>query len=264
MKFTVVLLVILGMITNITTKTGESKQTGTSIPANLPRGLESSILAATFQIQVYNGEETHYEQGLATLVKVHEQVFLVSHNHWKFLANSSKAIVLDAKSNPLMVLNHEILKSLIVYNSRGTLVLQAPEGLGGTPAETGTVENILPGNPALLVHQGSSESDGLEVVAGEIQEFSNFHQNPALYLFLPGKDTIRQGDSGGGIWINGKLVGNLWAYHYELKAGRYFLDLVQEPIAAVIPLEAINMITDPADMGSRPIDGIERPEKDEE
>lgn len=264
MKFTIVILVILGMITNITTKIGESKQAGTALPANLPPGLESSILAATFQIQVYNGEETYYEQGLATLVKVHEQVLLVSHNHWKFMANSSKAIILDAKSNPLMVLSHEMLMSLIVYNSRGTLVLQAPEGLGGTPAETGTVENILPGEPTLLVHQGSSEGDGLEVVAGEIQEFSNFHQNHALHLFLPGEETIRQGDSGGGIWINGKLVGNLWAYHYELKAGRFFLDLVQEPIAAVIPLEAINMITDPGDMAAGPTDGVERPETDEE
>jgi hypothetical protein len=249
MKRTILFLVILSAITNLIGKSFEGTNEDQMLVVSISPELEKNILAATIQFQVFNAEANYFEQGLATLVKAQGQTILVSHNHWGFLSSCSKVVILDAESQDIQTLDCRAFKSLILFSSLGTLVLQAPEGLGGTPAELGSMEDIQPGKPVLIAHQNFQESSSLEVTTGQIQTADDsFHQNRVMRLDLLADGKVRKGDSGGGIWVGGKLVGNLWAYKLELKTSRFLPGVGQTSIAAIIPLESIMMASEPGEV----------------
>jgi hypothetical protein len=207
-----------------------------------PEG-ERNILAATFQLRIFNAEGTFYEEGIATLVRHHEQRLLLTHNHWSYLPSCSTIEFLNAKSHPLMTLNCSALKYLIVFGDSGVLVLKAPESLGGRPAALGSIQDALPGQSVIIVHQNSIDRSKVRLIPGEIRFEDSFEQLPVLRLDVSAEELIK-GDSGGGIWIDGRLVGNLWANTYERKSGPTFLwEFSEIPIAATIPLENIEMAT---------------------
>ena len=144
-------------------------------------------------------------------------------------------------SQTLMSLKCSAMKYLIVFSNSGTLVLKAPESLGGSPAALGSTQDLSTGQPVLIAHQNNEDHSKVKLASGLIRSEDTFDQAPVLLLDVANELFIK-GDSGGGVWIDDKLVGNLWANIYERKNGPTFLwDFWEIPIAATIPLEAIEI-----------------------
>ena len=241
MKYILMLLIIIIAITILIVFANENVSANPSLVVPPSPEMQRNIMAATFQLRVFNTDGTFYEEGIATLVRHQGQRLLLTHNHWSFLASCSTVEFLNAISQPLMSLKCSALKYLIVFSNSGTLVLKAPESLGGTPTLFGSTQDLSPGQPVLIVHQNSTDRSQVRMIPGQILSEDTFDQFPVLKLDVSADELIK-GDSGGGVWIDDKLVANLWANTYERKNGLTFLwDFQEIPIAAKIPLGVIEI-----------------------
>ena len=84
---------------------------------------------------------------------------------------------LNAKSELLMTFNCSALRYLIIFSNSGTVVLKAPESLGGKPAVLGSTQDFSPGQPVLIVHQNPTDRSQVKIIPGQIQEEDIFNQS---------------------------------------------------------------------------------------
>lgn len=234
--FTLMLVVFTLSALFITTRT-LARQTGSDqlVHANLRTA--ANILAATVQVSIFpvvgSGEidvipvGTVYEQGLATLVQVEAEVLLVSHDHWSNLENAGKVEFRDAGGKLLLTISGGELTGLIRFRDGGTLQLQAPPELypeyqrllaarAGTaaqsllPAQTGSLAPVAVGRQVTVAHRTGANREQVGLTAATIVEVFERQGKPVLKLKSTDGQVIQPGDSGGGIWLDGKLVGNMW------------------------------------------------------
>ena len=214
--------------------TSQPAQTGLSVQFASDNSSPDSILAATIQIIAFPAQQpdengqTVYERGLASLIQVENEIILVSHDHWNFLADIARVQFLDADSSLLAEITGEEFRSLIRYHDQGSLLLSTPVELNpaylallasrsGQPAAHHIVAGRLAEPQALQVGQivsiayrvGENRSQvGTKQAA--VIELSDAEGLPAIRLQSLDGSVILPGDSGGGIWLDGRLVGNMW------------------------------------------------------
>jgi hypothetical protein len=90
------------------------------------------IKASTMLIVVENIQKTgvilSYE--MATLIKVQDETFLVTHNHWGEMLNDKNILELrDTENKMIRPMFASEFKDLVVYQDAGTMVLRAPDGV---------------------------------------------------------------------------------------------------------------------------------------
>jgi len=214
--------------------TSQPAQTGLLDQFATDTSSPDSILAATIQIIAFPAQQpdengqTVYERGLGSLIQVDNEILLVSHDHWNFLADIARVQFLGADSSLLAEITGEEFRSLIRFHDQGSLLLAIPTELdpaylsllasrSGQPA----AHRILPGRladpQALQVGQivsiayrvGENRSQvGTKQAA--VVELFEVEGLPAFRLQSLDGSVILPGDSGGGIWLDGQLVGNMW------------------------------------------------------
>lgn len=169
------------------------------------------------------GDQEIQGRGLGSLIRIGKKILLVTHNHWgELLQDLTEIEVTNASGQPVKYMFGSEFKSLVVYEDGGTLVLKAPEELHslvsassgkGTGAEPtlGDRSHLAAGETVLVVyHTGKNRKDigNLEASVAEITQYEGLS---ALKLRSLNGQPILPGDSGGGIWYKGKLIGNMWA-----------------------------------------------------
>ncbi len=188
--------------------------------------IAQTILNNTLQIRLFdpvaidgqaNASNKAYvmAQGLGSLVSWQGASVIVTHNHWgEMLASAEYAHILDAQGNLLLKLGMAEFKNLVLYSDPGTLVLAAPAGL---PAAITVDEEVAPaaGDVVTLVHQSTTDPNQLDLLQAQVVKSHNYKGQIVYKLALVDDGQIIPGDSGGGIWLNGQLVGNMWASYFE-------------------------------------------------
>jgi hypothetical protein len=117
----------------------------------------------------------------------------------------------DAFNSLLVKLTLNEFTSLICYSDPGTLILAAPSGLSVTAANHGDDMIIESGDILNIVRQDPANPDQVEVVQARMLRMKDYKGQPVIKLALLDKVEIIPGDSGGGNWHQGELVGNTWA-----------------------------------------------------
>lgn len=171
------------------------------------------------------GEENHDEvwtkvekstSGLGTLVNFQGEIMLISHDHWSlFTSNTAPDLVTfrDANGSLLLEMSGADLLPLIYFHDSGTFILKAPEELAdrvSVNAKIGYFETLNPRDIVHVVHRSSDQENHLSILAAEIIGQEIINGVSMLSLRSLNGESIEPGDSGGGIWINGQLAGNLW------------------------------------------------------
>jgi hypothetical protein len=77
-----------------------------------------------------------------------------------------------------------------------------------SPAEGPKLEA---GDQVLVVHQKPGRGDEVAVMPAVIERRLTFQSLPAFQLHADDGSALIPGDSGGGLWFTGYLVGELWA-----------------------------------------------------
>ncbi len=206
-------------------------------PALIDPSLAETILHNTLQIRLYVPltRDAHgyvMSQGLGSLVVWQGATVIVTHNHWgEMLENAEYAKILDDQGNLLLKLGMDELRNLILYSDPGTLVLSAPDGL---PAGINLDEHssMVAGDVVALVHQDSEIPDKVSLLQARVANLKNYKGQPVYKLALLDDSQIIPGDSGGGIWVDGKLAGNMWASYFDTVKLPF---LVETSLAAPLP-----------------------------
>jgi len=171
------------------------------------------ILDATVQITMVVSFTDDYEvraKGLGSLVSQDGETFLVTHNHWgEILQDATRIDIFDADHHLLKNMSGSEFMSLIRYQDAGTLVLEAPEDIAFHPAAKGSP--IKAGDVVLVAFRQTAGGSKVSILEAVVDIVFTFQGLPAYKLLSRDGQPIRGGDSGGGVWHEGQLVGNMWA-----------------------------------------------------
>lgn len=215
------------------------------------------VVGSTVEIVMYEeaaeGTETEVgSQGLGTLVSHDGDLFVVTHDHWSYLTASLKEVEFrNARGDFVLVLDAAAFQALIRYRDGGTMILQAPDGLTGvTPANAGAHNRIAAGDLLWLARYSRANGERwLEVAPAVVEAVERDVRPPRLQLRMPDGHAAIPGDSGGGVWFNGQLVGNVSANGLKLKRSRWsawFARAAEPPmvvtIAALLPEQSLEAV----------------------
>lgn len=180
--------------------------------------MEAQILAGTVQIELFeNGRiegstrQTRTSRGFGTVVQHQGRRFILTHNHWSIpAADLNRVEIRNGTGQTLLILDGGAFYNLIRYQDGGTLLLDAPPELAGlNAAELGSGADVQVGSTVWLATYDIAAGQGLKIETAWVREVDGT-AIPGR-LTLQGQETaVISGDSGGGVWANGKLVANLW------------------------------------------------------
>jgi hypothetical protein len=235
--FCIVLITItIPALTSITP--AQSAQPSENPGSYTPIPAAEDILSATIQISIFPAAENSassanstgavYERGLATLVQRDSSFFLVSHDHWTNLEQAGRVEFRDAASELLVELTGAEFNSLIRYQDQGTMLLTAPlqlhpqyqallasrsEGDSRRPVAAVPLRRVgavQVGQVVTIAYRSGEGRNQVALLPATIIEIANFDGKPSIRLQSLDGTPILPGDSGGGIWLDGELVGNMW------------------------------------------------------
>ncbi len=151
-------------------------------------------------------------KGLGTVVLFGNERLIVTHDHWSHLTPNLKEVEFrDCQGKLLLTLDAQAFEQLIVYKDSGTMVLKLPAELEGLVAsELGGETGI--GDIVYIARRAHSpEEQSVEFIQTVVSEVKMEQEPAKLLLKNLNGSPIQFGDSGGGVWANGRFVANVWA-----------------------------------------------------
>lgn len=187
--------------------------------------VSGALLAASLQITVSGYDMATVAQpdrvlsvrvdelarGIGSLVVVDGEPVIVTHNHWRVPFDCIEQVTLhDRHGDVVATLDGAAWRAAVRYRDNGTLVLAVPgvpTGPAGTAAET---VHVVPGETVLLVQHRPRHDQALRVTPVMVTENAFYAGKQVLGVCTLDGQALAAGDSGGGIWRDGVLIGNLW------------------------------------------------------
>jgi hypothetical protein len=131
---------------------------------------------------------------------------IVTHNHWPGLDSPQLEVQLsDAAGTPIVILSGDAFRSLIRYRDERVIILAAPAGLAAG-AVAGDGDSVGPGSLVHVVDHDPA-TGRLSVIPATVEKNGDYQGVPSLLLRNLNGELIEPGNSGGGVWFGGNLVG---------------------------------------------------------
>lgn len=164
------------------------------------------------ETQTVQGKQS---EGLGTLIEYNSKRLLVTHNHWGDRVDDHSTVVSFRSANGELLLEMagSTFSQLVLYRDSGSLILEAPESLKSGSVSFDSKERFVDsGSLVYLLHQDMNENrlNPITLVPAKVTMVTTSEGLPTLKLESLNGESIFQGDSGGGIWFEGTLVGNMW------------------------------------------------------
>lgn len=198
----------------------------------LPAAVAQNIRQATIQITMFHtymykslhasGDFFWQEKvitnntGIGTLLNYQDHTLLISHDHWPQLNSTTILDVVqfhDADGRFLLEMTGQDFQQLIFFHNGGILVMRAPQPLTTQLPSAATIDDVTslkPGAIVFVAHHQAKQSDLIALMAAEVVAIESRDNIPFLLLRSLNGQSIEPGDSGGGVWLNGRFIGNLW------------------------------------------------------
>ena len=181
-------------------------------------------------------------EGLGTLTRNGQDVFIVTHDHWTLLTPSlHKAQFHNVTGELLLEVSGADFQQLLRYRDGGTMVLNAvAELVGGlTAISTGNSQSVNQNNIVYLAYR-QPHTGSISVAAMLVQELSDFQGQPVFRLVSLDGTSVVGGNSGGGVYVDGQLVGNMWTtimvHQVSRMTGEVVSDQMQTDLSLVAQL----------------------------
>ncbi len=156
-------------------------------------------------------------EGLGTLTRSGQDTFIVTHDHWTLLTPNLTKVQFHNTANELLLeVSGAEFQQLIRYRDGGTMVLDAADELVGglTAVSTGSSQSVGKNSIIHLAYR-QPHSGVISVAAMLVQELSDFRGQPVYRLVSLDGASVVGGNSGGGAYVDGQLVGNMWTTTME-------------------------------------------------
>jgi hypothetical protein len=190
-------------------------------------------------------DSTFLAYGVGSLIEYQGEILLVTHNHWRYLQDATIVKFFDADNNLIKVITRDRFIKSIAYSDAGTLVLRPPQELIDqlVPVNLSSVPQVTAGETVEVVYRQDPARETAAVLQATVEEVTVYDGQPVYKLHCPEGHTIQPGDSGGGIWHEGVLVGNNWTVTAKANVAVESADNIadedfifsQNSLAAVLP-----------------------------
>jgi hypothetical protein len=190
-------------------------------------------------------DSTFLAYGVGSLIEYQGEILLVTHNHWRYLEGATIVKFFDADNNMIKVITRDRFINSILYSDAGTLVLRPPQELVDqlVPVQIEEVPKVSAGEVVEVVYRQDPARETATVLQATVEEITVYEGQPVYKLHCPEGHTIQPGDSGGGIWYKGVLVGNNWTVTAKANVALEEADNIadedfsysQSSLAAVLP-----------------------------
>jgi hypothetical protein len=159
-------------------------------------------------------------EGLGTLATADNgDLLIITHDHWSLLDSLlGTAQILDGRGQLLTEMPLWAFRDLIQYRDGATMLLSWPEGLAisrsadraDALARLTERSSVAVGDVVSLAHRQPGGQMGVSVTQAVVESVGENKGRPVLRLDCARGTVIAGGDSGGGVWHQGTVVGNLW------------------------------------------------------
>jgi hypothetical protein len=145
--------------------------------------------------------------GLGTIVTSGEGTLIITSDHFDQLDAPTADITIAGFNGQSVMLSLAAFQSLVRYQNNDVIILTAPPGLP-TGVAPGDGDQVQPGTEVQVVrwHQVTNE---LSVVAATVEAWIDYQGNPSFQLRNLNGELIEPGNSGGGVWFQGRPVGSI-------------------------------------------------------
>lgn len=183
------------------------------------------ILDATVRITVFAEEastslsatqavnEYALGDGLGTLVQDGPNTYIVTHDHWSRLVDNLRKVQFqDASGELLLELDRSLFYSLIRYRDGGLMILVAPEEIRSqiTAVSVNKGAELSEDQPLLIAFWQPEADQQINVEPVTVEMMESYEGQPAIKMRSQNGRTVVQGNSGGGVFSAGQLVGTMW------------------------------------------------------
>ncbi len=155
---------------------------------------------------------TFLAYGVGTLIQYQGEILLVTHNHWRTLQAATIVKFYDADNHLIKVIIQQRFVESIVYADAGTLILRPPQELIEqlVPVSVQEIPQVAAGQTVDIVYRENPSREIAAIKQAVVEEVAIYNNEPVYKLRSLDGQPIQPGDSGGGIWYDGCLVGNNW------------------------------------------------------
>jgi len=149
--------------------------------------------------------------GLGTLVATGQETLLVTHDHWSRFDEALGTVTFRAADGTwLAEMALRDFQQHLRYRNGGTMVLTAPDVLAtAVPGKAHPLQTtaLTTGDSVFLAQQS-----GDQVIVTEARVIAQSEKQGLPVVRLQSEEgQVVGGDSGGGVWLNGRLAGTMWA-----------------------------------------------------
>jgi len=155
--------------------------------------------------------------GLGTVVDHAGHSLIITHDHWQHPMSELALVEFrDVENGLLLELDGQLFCQLIRHQDGGTMIIETPLELKQTNTDIsldlpGNGRALSVGDVVQLTHQVSGDGSEIAILEARVESIIIEQGIPAYNLRTLDGHPIIHGDSGGGMWLNGQLVGNLWS-----------------------------------------------------
>lgn len=153
---------------------------------------------------------------LGTLVMNNGQHAVLTHGHWPSIhsGTATELRVISLSGQLLAQISAQSLFATMLHNDEGSLLFAAPAELinAGRFAQIGQVDRVQPNAQLQIIYTYVNES-GTSVFTMRTVVVEHLADHNGLPIFqFRGMDgqIIKPGNSGGSVYLNGQIVGNIW------------------------------------------------------
>ncbi len=166
-------------------------------------------------VNVVNGErQVVYTggTGLGTVVNRNGMTVIVTHDHWKLIDNPQAIVEFaTAQGELLLAIPAPQFSALITHRDGGTTIVNMPAGIANhfQAASSNPAVKVECNDLLTTAYRTLDDSIGVvAMVASRVEEFAGL---PLVELTSVDGEIVYQGNSGGGVFVDGQLVANMWA-----------------------------------------------------
>ena len=182
-----------------------------------------TILDATVRMTMYaqdssdglarNERQYVLGDGLGTLVQDGPHSYIVTHDHWSRVTDKLNRVQFhNAAGELLLELERDWFYSLVQYRDGGTMVLAAPEAIQNQLRAVPVAKNqaVQENQQLLMAFWQPEASEQVTVEPVSVMMTESYEGQTAYRMNSLNGKVVVQGNSGGGVFVDGKLVGNMW------------------------------------------------------
>lgn len=189
-----------------------------SVHAEPPAAQHNYLLDSSLRILMLSERdgELNANPSLGSLIMHDGQPTILTHNHWTSLNNDTavEMQVFDLTGTLLARLPAQLITAMTIHSDAGTLMLAAPAEVSRhvRAAQIGRVNDIQPNMQLQMVYGHATVAGGetFVITMVTVEQLSQHHGLPIFQLRGLDGQIAQRGNSGGAVFLNGQLVGNMW------------------------------------------------------